>query len=119
MDWSPVIIAVVVGLTGTFGVEALRQMGVVRTTASANATTLEARKLDEAMQTRDRLWQRVTDLEAKIERMETAHASEVARLNALVDDYQSKYVETNAKLQVVLIEVEALRAQVKHGAGQP
>jgi hypothetical protein len=124
MDWTPVVIALVGAIGGTFGVEALRQFGAARAQAiiakSQNRTEdlhLESRKLDEAVQTRDRLWQRVIDLESKIERMSTEHRQEIRRLEDLVDEYQTKYVETSAQLKVVLIEVETLRAQVKHGAG--
>lgn len=124
MDWTPVVIALVGAIGGTFGVEALRQIGASRqqelTARSQDRTAayqVEARKLDEAVQTRDRLWQRVTDLEAKLERMTTEHRAEIARLEAQVDEYQTKYVETSAQLKVVLIEVETLRARVQSGAG--
>jgi hypothetical protein len=126
VDWTPVVIALVGAIGGTFGVEAVRQLGAARTQAivarsqdRTAAHQVEARKLDEAVQTRDRLWQRVIDLEAKIDRMMTEHRQEIHRLEALVDEYQTKYVETSAQLKVVLIEVETLRAQVKHGAGTP
>lgn len=126
MDWTPVVIALVGAVGGTFGVEALRQYGAARAQAAISksqdrtaAYQVEGRKLDEAVQTRDRLWQRVVDLEAKIDRMSTDHRQEIQRLESLVDEYQTKYVETSAQLKVVLIEVEALRAQVKHGAGAP
>jgi phage shock protein A len=124
VDWTPVVIALTGAIGGTFGVEALRQLGAARAQALVTKNQsrtvdlqIESRKLDEAVQTRDRLWQRVTDLETKIERMSTEHRTEIARLEAQVDDYQTKYVETNARLQVVLIEVETLRARVQSGAG--
>jgi hypothetical protein len=103
-----VVTALIGAASGALGLEVVRQW-----------FQRGNRRLDDGAIMREKLWSRVADLETQIKEMQRDHKLEIQRLETAADEWQAKYVEIAGKFQVLLLEVEQLRAQVKHGAGTP
>ena len=105
---NPVLMALLGVVGGSVGVEAVR-----------GYFARGSKRLEDGALMREKLWARVSDLENQIRDMQREHRLDIERLEKAADEWQQRYMETAAKLQVVLLEVETLRARVNTGAGAP